>query len=68
MGTSNLYFSSKGTDIKLIECLTVILLWTVSGDGVKRLLGEQEHKKQKSWSLVGVRHNLKKKTQKNKYI
>jgi len=60
MGKSNLYFTSKETDIRLIECLTVIQLWTVSGDEVKKRLGEQEHKKKKSWSLVGVRHIKKK--------
>ena len=47
MGKSNLYFTSKETDIRLIECLTVIQLWTVSGDEVKKCLGEQEHKKKK---------------------
>ena len=56
MGKFNLYFTSKETDIKLIECLTVIQLWTVSGDGVKKHVGGRNIKKKKYWSLVGVRH------------
>lgn len=56
MGKSNLYFTSKETDIRLIECLTVIQLWTVSGDEVKKRLGEQEHKKKILESRRGKAH------------